>query len=154
VDELAKVVEGPMGHLADAYERDMEQIQARVSQLETSSTASAPATQNAAEASKPAEVVKPAKVAKPEVTGRPATAPSPSGSWLVYLSSSDEKKRAEGDLARARATGISAEMTSAQMGGKTWYRVTVPGFATAEEARAYVAREAAKAGFGAAWIGR
>jgi cell division protein FtsN len=72
----------------------------------------------------------------------------------VHLASSDEKPLAERYRDRAREAGIAADISPAQMGGKTWYRVTVQGFATPEQARAYVANEARKAGFGAAWIAK
>jgi hypothetical protein len=92
----------------------------------------------------------PAKPAKPALKAKPA----PAGDWVVHLTSADEKKRAQAQLDHARAKGLAARLTTGVVEGKTWYRVTVEGFATPEAARAFVGKEALAAGFNAAWIGQ
>jgi len=180
VDEMAKVV-GPVSQLAESYPRDMAQLQERVAKLEqppASPVEAAPAPNAAvpvaapkeaapqpvetapaatpAPASPPAPAAKAAPAAKPAPARKSAEKPAPAlkGNWLVYLSSTDEKPRAQRDLERARKGGLAAVVTMARISGKTWYRVTVPGFATAEEARAFVAGQAKQAGFDGAWIGK
>jgi cell division protein FtsN len=92
----------------------------------------------------------PARPAKPA----PKAKPAPAGDWVVHLTSADEKKRAQAQLDHARAKGLAARLTTGVVEGKTWYRVTVEGFATPDEARAFAGKEAPAAGFSAAWIGQ
>ncbi len=81
-------------------------------------------------------------------------AAGPKGPWMVHLTSSDEKRRAQAQLAHARAKGLNAQLTTGAVEGRTWYRVTVGGFATPEEARAFAAKQAMDAGFSSAWIAK
>lgn len=80
-------------------------------------------------------------------------APVRSGSWAVNLASFADRATAHQELERIRAKGIDAEVAPAPADGRTWYRIRVPGFASAALAKRFVKAKAAPAGFGKAWVG-
>jgi|GEM_PF-3008136 len=78
---------------------------------------------------------------KPEVKG-PTVIPlssasdSGSGAWVVNLTSLSSAAAARREVARLGRLGIHAESVRAKAQGKIWYRIRVPGFASASEAKA------------------
>lgn len=149
VAELTARMEGPVGDITDSYPGDMDAFAKRLNELQGALAAVEQrlAVASATPAPRQAAPVRPAAVPTP-----------PSGpaeeNWQVNLLSFTERAGAEVELKRARAQGMDARIVPALRDGRTWYRVAVGGFASAEAARAYVAGEAKKAGYPAAWIAR
>lgn len=75
-----------------------------------------------------------------------------SGSWSLNLASLDDPAAAAREVQRLQAAGYSAITQQAVVNGRTWYRVQVPGFASAELARAKAEDIHNQLGFNGAWL--
>jgi len=95
------------------------------------------ATNPVAEAKKPPaplpEAIKPIKI-KPAVAAMTPAVDSGRGPWVVNLTSLSHATAANNEVARLKGFGIRAEVIKIETQGKTWYRIRVPGFASAEKA--------------------
>lgn len=146
---VAAHLEGPVGDITDSYPRDMDALGKRIDELHAALVA--------VEQRLAAVPAAPTQVSKAATRNEPPTPPPAKPareSWQVNLVSFTERAGAEAELKRARAQGMNAEIVPAERDGRTWYRVAVVGFASAEAARAYVVENAKKAGYPAAWIAR
>jgi cell division septation protein DedD len=76
------------------------------------------------------------------------------GDWIVNLESLPNENDAYRLLERYRSKGIPVEKFSVKIGEKTWHRLRITGFASAEEAKAYIKNIANQNGFPYAWIER
>lgn len=100
------------------------------------------ATNPVAEAKKPSaplpEAIKPIKIKpikiKPAVAAMTPAVDSGRGPWVVNLTSLSHATAANNEVARLKELGIRAEVIKIETQGKTWYRIRVPGFASAEKA--------------------
>lgn len=138
VNELAVIVEGPVGHLQQSSEQALDALNIRVTRLEQQPLA-APATNPT-----------PAPVASPET--QPQTASG--GGWVINLLSVTSARAANSELERLRKMGIRADKQAVSQEGKTWYRLRVTGFDSYEGAKAYIDTVQHQAGVASAWVGR
>jgi len=76
------------------------------------------------------------------------------GEWVVNITSVSDPESAYQEVSRLRNMGINAESVTAVSHGRTWYRIRVPGFSSAEEARAQRGVLEARLGIRDTWIGR
>lgn len=72
--------------------------------------------------------------------------------WVINLASLQRKVDAEHFVVRANSKGISAEINQVTVRGKKYWRVQVPGFSSAEEARTQVDEVQHKLGLKDVWI--
>ncbi len=171
--ELSALARQPAPDMG-ALDQRMEELQQTVNALEaklsaTPEAAAAGGVSGPVAPAEPAAPVKPVAAVKPAAANSetaaspmaPADGKAPAGevarkaptqTWLVNLVSFSVRKGAEAAQKRAKAQGIDTRIVVAQHGGRTWYRLAVGGFGSADAARAYVAGEARKAGYPKAWI--
>ncbi len=142
VGELALLIEGPMSHLSESNETALATINERLAKLEEGLKAPAPAA--VAPVARKAETVSKPVETKPVET-------KPAGGWVVNLISVSSQKQADVEYARLKRMGYDAAITRAKVGGQTWYRLQIPGFADYQEAKAY-ADKARKQGLSNAWV--
>jgi len=111
----------------------------------------------------PAEVtaVKEIAVAKSSPPATKAITPEtkmvqspPKGDWVVNLSSHVKKSAAANEKARLIKAGLNAEVHSATIKNKVWYRVQIIGFATKDEAKAQLRDIQQRSGIQGAWVGK
>ena len=74
------------------------------------------------------------------------------GPWVINLASSRSKDNAERFKARAVTRGIAAGLYRVSVKGNEYWRVQVPGFATAAEAKAEAGLIKEKLGLDDVWI--
>lgn len=155
LSELAIIVEGPVSHLRETNERELAVVSSKMDALEQAiggvvndlealekrvtkvATAPTPAPAQAA----------PAKVRSTS----PTPAPRSSG-WVVNLLSLSSRADAESERNRLRRLGINAQLETAEVNGRTWYRLRVGGFGSKNEAEAYSRRVSARANLSGAWV--
>lgn len=77
---------------------------------------------------------------------------SEDGAFQLNLASFDQQSAAERALRRARAAGLSTELQSAQVEGRTWYRLVVLHMASLADARALKTRLTQEMGFSSPWV--
>ena len=85
------------------------------------------------------------------VVNKPAAT---SGGWVVNLSSHGKADIASIEQDRLKKLGLNAEVHSAVIKGKTWYRIQVVGFASKDEAKAELKSVEQRSGIKGAWIGK
>jgi len=88
-----------------------------------------------------------------EAPARPSAAVK-QGPWVINLLSSRDKGYVEQVAARARNRDVAAEVTSAEVKGRTYWRLQVTGFATASAAKAAAAPVKKTLGIKDVWIHR
>jgi len=97
----------------------------------------------------------PAPVAtKPVVTAIKPAADSGHDLWVVNLTSLSHDTAANSEVARLKGLGIRAESIKVMTQGKTWYRIRVPGFSSAEEADRQRKILSKRLGIRDTWIGK
>jgi len=104
-------------------------------------------------ARKKTAVKKPAKSKKAITPATPASTGQQAGNWVVNLSSFATARAADAELKRLAKLGITAEKAHVNSQGKTWYRIRITGFASAEQAKTYSKTLASKYGIRDAWVG-
>jgi cell division septation protein DedD len=72
--------------------------------------------------------------------------------WVINLASLQRKVDAEHFVVRANSKGISAEINQVTVRGKKYWRVQVPGFSSADEAKTQVGDVQNKLGLNDVWI--
>jgi cell division septation protein DedD len=82
----------------------------------------------------------------------PTAAVPPAGPWQVNLITLGNREDAAAFAGRARTQGIPAEPETVTVGGKTLWRVRVPGFDNAEAAGAKAREYQAQLGLDGAWV--
>jgi cell division septation protein DedD len=91
--------------------------------------------------------------AVPVATGKPRQEITRGdGAWVINLVSSTSKEDAGRFSAKAGAQGIDTGIVRATVKGTDYWRVQVPGFATADEAKAASVQIKEKLGLDAVWI--
>ena len=73
---------------------------------------------------------------------------------MINISSHVNEKAANKEKARLIKLGLSAEVHSATIKNKVWYRVQVIGFATKNEAKAQLRTIEQRTGIKGAWVGK
>ncbi len=145
----------------DSNNRDLADIQQRLGKVERRLTGT-PTIEAAAPlgtSSTPVKQQEPAKpaAAKPAMI-TPETPVSNSGTtdavWVVNLSSHAKENLAANEQARLSRLGLNAEVHTAQIKGRTWYRVQITGFASKDEAKAKLKDVQQRSGVNGAWIGK
>lgn len=102
----------------------------------------------------PAKPVSTASLETAAVTPAKTPAAASQGPWVINLLSSRDKGYVEKVAARARDRDVSAEITSAEVKGRTYWRLQVTGFATASTAKTAAVPVKKKLGIKDVWIHR
>ena len=76
------------------------------------------------------------------------------GGWIAYLASYRDHAVAGRALARLTGAGYAATLSTAEIGGQSWSRVGIAGFATRADAEAIAGRLGGEFGFTSPWVGR
>ena len=76
------------------------------------------------------------------------------GDWVINIGSYLRERIAAGKLAEFREQGVTAELVTATVRGKTIYRIQVPGFASRAGARDHARQVQATLGLEETWIRR
>lgn len=138
--------------------KDVASLKQRVDELSTQFTAHLKTIAQAKEASPGPDVKKPfapATVAtKPAVTAIKPAVDSGHGPWVVNLTSLSHAAAANNEVTRLKGLGIRAESIKVMTQGKIWYRIRVPGFASAEEADRQRRILGNRLGIRDTWIGK
>lgn len=145
VNELAVIVEGPVGHLRESNQQALLALGMRLDRLEGGQVLAAQPTATAAASSTNALVSKPEAAA--------ATTAKKKG-WVINLLSVTSAKTATGELSRLRKLGVRADKQAVNKDGKTWYRLRVTGFDSYEGAKAYIDTVQQQTGFKSAWVAK
>jgi len=74
------------------------------------------------------------------------------GAWSVHLASLSTRVRAEQSRTRLRGLGYPVNVASAQIGGATYFRISLSGFTSWQGAVAFKDGAAARLGFPTAWV--
>lgn len=123
--------------------RQIKALEAKIEKLEKKlAAATAPPVKNAV--SKP-----PAPVRRSAPRAR-----VPAASWSVNLISFKQDWYANRKAAEFSRQGVPAKVTAVQVKGETWYRLSVPGFNSRDEASAYAARVKKTHNLDSVWISR
>lgn len=93
------------------------------------------------------------EISKPEASTKPAPAPK-QGNWVINLSSHTKESLAIKELNRLKKLGLDAEVHSARIKNRTWYRIQITGFTSKEEASAQMDDVRKKSGLRDIWIGK
>lgn len=95
-------------------------------------------------------------VSKPSAPVRrsPPRAAAPSASWSVNLISFKQDWYANRKAAEFSRQGVPAKVIPVQVKGETWYRLSVSGFKSRDEASAYAARVKRTHNLDSVWIGK
>lgn len=95
-----------------------------------------------------------ASTAEAEVPAQEAAAAPPhsTGPWIINLLSSTDKAYVESMAARARAKDISTVISEADIKGRHYWRLQIPGFASAAAASEHAAPVKKVLGIGDVWI--
>jgi cell division septation protein DedD len=75
-----------------------------------------------------------------------------SRTWVINLVSLQQKSDAEFFVEKAKTKGVPAEINQASVRGKTYWRVQVPGFSSADEAKTQASEVQNKLGLKNVWI--
>ena len=137
-------VEGPPP-VSDAPEEtnQVAALEAKIKELEKKlATATAPPVKKAV--SKPSA---PVRRSPPRTT-------APSASWSVNLISFKQDWYANRKAAEFSRQGVPAKVIPVQVKGETWYRLSVSGFKSRDEASAYAARVKRTHNLDSVWIGK
>ena len=91
---------------------------------------------------------------KPPPAAAAATTPAARGDWVINIGSYRREKIAARKMAEFRKQGVSTELVTATVRGKTIYRVQVPGFVSMAEARDHAGQVQETLGLKETWIRR
>jgi len=131
----------------------LDTLEATVSSLTTATSKPAPgAVATQASPSRPPVVA--ALPVKPAIVNIKTPSENHQGVWVVNLVSLSNAMAANNELKRLKQMGIQAESAKAEIQGKTWYRIRVPGFASAEEANRQRKKLANRLDIHGTWIGK
>jgi cell division septation protein DedD len=143
VNELAVIVEGPVSHLRESSQQELQALSERLDRLEQRPVQHQPV----AISRKPL-----VHEAEPVVTTPPA--PSKQGGWVINLLSVTSAGTAKEEMTRLRKLGIRADQQVVNQDGKTWYRLRVTGFDSYAGAKAYIETVEKQTGFSSAWVAK
>jgi hypothetical protein len=144
VNELAVIIEGPVSHLRESSQQELQALGERLERLEQGSVKQQPV---ATSSSKPL-------VSKVETTVITPPAPAAQGGWVINLLSVTNVVTAKEEMARLRKLGIRADQQAVSQDGKTWYRLRVTGFDSYAGAKAYIETIEKQTGFSSAWVAK
>lgn len=144
VNELAVIIEGPVSHLRESSQQELQALGDRLERLEQGSVKQQPV---ATSSSKPL-------VSKVKTTVITPSAPATQGGWVINLLSVTNVVTAKEETARLRKLGIRADQQAVSQDGKTWYRLRVTGFDSYAGAKAYIETVEKQTGFSSAWVAK
>lgn len=152
VNELAVIVEGPVGHMREINQQALKRLDSRLTSLE----AAAGKVPTSTVEKKTAAPTQPRPLVKKITTVRQAPAPAKveKQGWVINLLTVASAKTASEELARLRGMGVRADKQSMQKDGKTLYRLRVTGFDSYEGAKAYIETVEKQTGFSSAWVAK
>jgi len=87
-----------------------------------------------------------------DVKTQPQESNKGSGTWVINLVSLQQKADAEHFVANANSMGVAAEINQATVRGKKFWRVQVPGYSSANDARTMASQIQSKLGLKDVWI--
>jgi len=87
-----------------------------------------------------------------DVKTQPQESNRGSGTWVINLVSLQQKVDAEHYVVKVNSKGIPAEINQVTVRGKKYWRVQVPGFSSADEARTQASEVQNKLGLKDVWI--
>ncbi len=144
VNEMAVLLDGPMSHLSDSgtqlntVNARLEEMEQRIGGLRDELMArTAPPAAKAAAASPAPKPAAASPAPKPAAPVAAASKPGASGGWVVNVASLTDAKAAAAERQRLQQAGFNVEVQTAQMEGRTWYRVRATGFTSREQAQVY-----------------
>ncbi|WP_127478294.1 SPOR domain-containing protein [Sulfurivermis fontis] len=159
VNEMAVLLDGPLGHLSDSGAQinsmnlRLDELEQRLKALgdevaraartaeaagKAAAKSAAPTAQPTAKAATKPTATVPQPAAKTTAAAKPAAAAGqPTGGWVVNVASLTDAKAAETERQRMQQAGFNVEVQTAQMDGRTWYRVRATGFSSREQAQVY-----------------
>lgn len=107
-------------------------------------------------ASKPEKAAPETRVVVKPITPQTSVteAVAKAGGWVVNLSSHAKESLAKREQARLQKAGLNAQVHTALVKERTWYRVQITGFANKNEAKAQLREIQQKSGIKGAWIGK
>ncbi|MCW8917842.1 MAG: SPOR domain-containing protein [Gammaproteobacteria bacterium] len=144
VSELAVIVEGPVSHLRESNQQELQALNQRLERLE-----------RGAPSHEPAAVVTTRAPVQRVATTPAATSPAvKGGGWVINLLSVTSAKSASEELARLRQQGLRAEQQKVSEAGRTWYRLRITGFDSYAGAKAYIETIEQQTGFRSAWVAK
>lgn len=143
VNELAVIIEGPVSHLRESSQQELQALNLRLERLEQGRVQHPPA----------AEIASTPLVSKAEPVAATPQSTKPGG-WVINLLSVASAKTAAEELARLRKLGIRADQQTVNQSGKIWYRLRVTGFDSYAGAKAYIETVEQQTGFSAAWVAK
>jgi len=73
------------------------------------------------------------------------------GPWALSVVAFRDREKSEAQAVRLRGGGYPAEVRTAEVKGALWYRVIVPGFASAEQAKRLSPEVEQRFGFKNTW---
>jgi len=138
--------------------KDIASLNRRIDDLSTQLAAHLKAIAQTKEVPPAPDVKKPSApspvATKPIVTAITPSMDSGHGPWVVNLTSLSHATAANNEVARLKGLGIRAESIKIETQGKVWYRIRVPGFASAEEADRQRKILGNRLGIRDTWIGK
>jgi len=138
--------------------KDINSLSQRVDELNAQLTAHLKTVARAKEVAPVPDVKKPPVpapvVTKPSVTAIKPAMDSVHGAWVVNLTSLSNSAAANNELVRLKHLGIHAESVKIERQGKTWYRIRVAGFSSAEDADRQRKILGKRLGIRDAWTGK
>ncbi len=88
----------------------------------------------------------------PEPTAQHAAPPRADGPWIINLLSSPDRSYVERMADRVRTQDVKVVISEADVGGRHYWRLRIPGFASAADAREHAKPVTEMLGIGDAWI--
>ena len=89
---------------------------------------------------------------KPPLAAAASTPPAAQGDWVINIGSYMREKIAARKMAEFRKQGVSTELVTATVRGKTIYRIQVPGFVSMAAARDHAGQVRETLGLEETWI--
>ncbi len=161
VNELAMIVEGPLGHLRESNQQALQTLDLRLERLEKGQTtlplaAKQKKQENGSKAQTTSSPLlsKGAEAATTPASKLPSNTAAVKKGWVINLLSVTSAKTAKEELARLRKMGIRADKQTMNKEGKSWYRLRVTGFDSYEGAKAYIETVEKQTGFSSAWVAK
>jgi len=174
IDDLKRQIQSLSPSAMAKKNQEIADIQQRLAKIERRLTgtptveAAAPlmsaGNETAVKEEKPSALSSPAKPTIKAITpqteiasAQPAaksSAKTGSGEWVINLSSHTTEAQAKREQERLQKLGLNADISTATVKDKTWYRIRINNFTTKDEARAQLNDVKERSGIKDAWISR
>lgn len=161
LNELAVIVEGPVGHLRESNQLALDAMNMRLERLERGQSQAVSAVTGPPSVTAVGKPLVQPPEAQPVAEEPPAAGGAPTDAaaeretgWVINLMSVTSARMANSELERLRKLGIRADKQTVEQDGKSWYRLRVTGFASYEGAKAYIDTVQQQTGVSSAWVGQ